>query len=292
MNLMEKGLKPLRSMNFGSMTLRSVLRITLAVIIGYPLFLSLFFYFFQERFIFIPAPISTEALEWTREGFVKTEEIKIKTADNTNLHGWLVKDPKTEKSPLLIYFGGNAEEVSGILVESARFRGWSLLAVNYRGYGLSEGSPTQEDLVTDALVVYDYIVERDDIDIEKIAVMGRSLGTGVAVYLASERPLIGVILVSPFDSMTNVFKDLYRFLPASVIIKHPFDSVKLAPSVKTPMLALAGTLDRTVRPARSMLLVEAWGGEYELKLIEGKDHETIEFHDIYWRSIREFLEGL
>jgi hypothetical protein len=96
----------------------SVLRISVAVMVGYFLFLSLTFYFLQERFIFLPAPISEDALNWTRKGFVKTEEINIKTPDNVTLHGWLVKNPNPERSPLLIYFGGNAEEVSGILVDS------------------------------------------------------------------------------------------------------------------------------------------------------------------------------
>jgi pimeloyl-ACP methyl ester carboxylesterase len=270
----------------------SVLRISVAVMIGYSLFLSLTFYFFQERFIFLPAPISEDALNWTRKGVVRTEEINIKTPDNVNLHGWLVKNPSHDRSLLLIYFGGNAEEVSGILVDSPRFRGWSLLALNYRGYGLSEGSPTEENLLKDALSIYDYVAKREDIDTDKIAVMGRSLGTGVAVYLASERPLKGLILVSPFDSMRGVVKDVSRFIPASLLIKHPFDSIKLAPSINVPMLALVATRDKVIRPRRSMRLVEAWGGKHTLQLIEGKGHETLEFHDMYWKTIREFLEGL
>jgi pimeloyl-ACP methyl ester carboxylesterase len=270
----------------------SVLRITLAVIIVYPLFLSLVFYFFQERFIFLPTPISRETLHWTREGFVETEEIDLKTPDNINLHGWLVKNPKPGRTPLLIYFGGNAEEVSGLLVDAARFRGWSLLAMNYRGYGLSEGRPSEAALFKDALFIYDYITEREDIDTKKVAVMGRSLGTGVAVYLASKRPVKGLILVSPFDSMADVVKDVSRFVPASFLLKHPFDSLTLAPLVKAPMLSLVATGDNVIRPRRSMRLFEVWGGEHTLKLIEGKGHETIEFHDMYWKTIRGFLEGL
>jgi pimeloyl-ACP methyl ester carboxylesterase len=155
-----------------------------------------------------------------------------------------------------------------------------------------KGSPTEENLLNDALIIYDYIAERKDIDTGKIAVMGRSLGTGVAVYLASERPLKGLILVSPFDSIRGVVKDVSRFIPVSLLIKHPFDSVKLAPSIKTPMLALVATRDKVIRPRRSMSLVEGWGGEHTLRLIEVKGHETLEFHDLYWKTIREFLEGL
>lgn len=269
----------------------SALRITLAVIVIYPVFLSLYLYFFQERLIFLPSPVSPGRLKAIAVGSADVEEINIKTPDGVNLHGWFVKNPDIEISPLLIYFGGNAEEVSGFLYDAPMYRGWSVLAVNYRGYGLSEGIPTEENLFNDALTVYDYITRREDIDKMKIVGMGRSLGTAVAVHLASKRPVKGLILVSPFDSMTRVAKDVYPYLPVSLILRHPFDTLSLAPSINVPMLALAATGDRVVRPRRSRRLAEAWGGGYNLQMIEGKGHETIESDGMYWKSIGDFLDS-
>lgn len=272
--------------------IKPALRVTLGVVVGYPVFLSLTFYLLQERILFLPAPISYERLNWLNENIEDIEEIRIKTPDGVRLHGWLVKDTRREWSSLLIYFGGNAEEVSGTVANMPRFHGWSLLAVNYRGFGFSEGRPSEETLFKDALFIYDYIEERADIDPPVVVAMGRSLGTGVAVHLARERSLNGVILVSPYDSVTDVAQELYRFIPVSLLLRHPFDSIKLAPSIDVPMLALVATEDELVRPWRSRRLVEAWGGEYNLQLIEGKGHVGIHSHEVYWKSIEEFLEGL
>lgn len=272
--------------------IKPALRVTLGVAVGYPVFLSLSFYLFQERIIFQPSPISDERLQWIRENFEDIEEIDLMTPDGVRIHGWLVKNTAHERASLLIYFGGNASEVSGTVVNTPRFRGWSLLAINYRGFGFSGGKPSEEALFKDALFIFDYIKERADIDPQMVVAMGRSLGTGVAVYLASERPLKGVILVSPYDSAIGVAKELYRFVPVSLLLRHPFDSVGLAPSLDLPMLALIATEDKPIQPWRSRRLVEAWGGEVNLQLVEGKGHEDIHTEEVYWKSIEEFLEGL
>jgi pimeloyl-ACP methyl ester carboxylesterase len=270
----------------------SLLRVTLGVAICLPVFLSITFYLLQERIVFQPAPISGQRLDWIRENFQHIEEINLMAPDGVNLHGWLAKDTGQIKSSLLIYFGGNGEEVSGTLVDTHGFKGWSLLTVNYRGYGLSEGVPSEEKLFKDAFFIYDSLAGREDIDALKVVAMGKSLGTGVAVYLATQRPLTGVILVSPYDSVAGIVKEKYPFVPVNYLLRHPFDSIKLVPSVNVPMLALVATEDKLVPPWRSQRLVDAWGGKSELKLVEGKNHATIHSHEVYWESIGEFLAGL
>ncbi len=272
--------------------LMSAARITLAVIIGYTALMSAYLYLYQEKFLFIVTPITEDSLDWTRTGVVNTEEIKVKTRDGVKLHGWLVKNTRAEKTPLVIYFGGNAEEASSFVMESKRFRGWGVLSMNYRGYGLSNGTPSEKNLFNDALEIFDRVAKRDDIEETMVVAMGRSLGTGVAVHLASKRPLAGVILVSPYDSMTRVVKGMYPFLPVSLLLRHHFDSLSRAPGIKAPLLALAGTEDTLIKPERTKKLVNAWGGERTLILIDGKDHVTLEFLEIYWYSIREFLGRL
>lgn len=230
-------------------------------------------------------------LQWARQNYPDSE-VQLTTPDHVKLHGWFVKNKGVSKSPLLIYFGGNAEEVTGWLWDKDNFPDWSLLTVNYRSAGLSEGQPSEANLCKDALFLYDTFSAKEEVDKTKIVVFGRSLGTGVAVYLASQRPLQGVILVSPFDSVRSVAQARYFFVPVSLLLKHPFDSLALAPSIKVPMLAVLATEDTTISLAHSKRLIEAWGGKTSLKVITGVGHNDIQEGEGYWETIREFLKRM
>ncbi len=240
----------------------------------------------------MPDALSQDDLARVRSQYPNTEELQIKTMDNLTLHGWFVKNPGPEQPPLLIYFGGNGDEMSKHLKDAMRFKGWSVALVNYRGYGLSQGRPGEESLFRDAVVIHDYLVTRKDVDTGNVIVMGRSLGTGVAVYLASQRPLKGVILVSPYDSVNSVAKSRLPLAPVSLLSKHPFDSLSRAPFITVPLLALAATEDRVIPPRHSRQLVESWGGPHTLQMITGADHNTIFFSPEYWTSITAFLNQL
>jgi len=270
------------------MLLKSLIMILLGVIIGIPLILYPLLYFFQDSLIFHRQNIDNARLTWIREKFPNSERF-IPTPDNTRLHGWFVKRKVAKKTPLLIYFGGNAEEVSNFLIDIDRFRGLSVLVVNYRGYGLSEGTPSESGLFSDALFLYDTFSGREDIDDENIFVMGRSLGTGVGVYLASKRRLKGIILVSPYDSLRSVAQDIYFFAPVSIILKHHFDSLSLASSITTPLLALIGSDDTIIPPSHSRKLVEGWGGRSTLKIVRGADHNSISIGEEFWEHVTQFL---
>ena len=233
-------------------------------------------------------------LEWIEEKFPNAE-IFLTTPDHIRLHGWYVKNGRPKKLspqlPLLIYFGGNAEEVSHFLGDIDRFKGFALLLVNYRGYGLSEGKPSETHLCRDALLLYDEFSQRDDIDPSNIFVMGRSLGTGVAVYLAAKRPLKGVILVSPYDSISRIAQEIYPYVPVSLILKHPFAAISRAPAITTPLLALIGSADKVISPSHSKRLVESWGGKSSLTIIEGADHNSVSMRKQFWENIGRFLNA-
>src|SRR5207253_11520126 len=150
----------------------------------------------QERLIFFPQPITSTAHLATR-----AEPLEIVTADGKRLHGWIVKGT-TVPAPTVIYFGGNAEEVSWTLADAQWPREWTIAGVNYRGYGESEGTPGEPELTADASAIYDAVMLRQDIDRTRIVVFGRSLGTALAVYLAAARSVAGAVVVSPYDSLT------------------------------------------------------------------------------------------
>src|SRR5262249_9766849 len=132
--------------------------------------------------------------------------LEVVVPDGTHLRGWIVKGAASP-APVVIYFGGNAEEVSWTLSDRRWPREWTIIGLNYRGYGASEGKPGQAALQSDALAVYDAVALRDDVDRARIVVFGRSLGTAIAAHVAAERPgVAAAVLVSPYDSMIAIGK--------------------------------------------------------------------------------------
>lgn len=245
----------------------------------------------QDFLVFPGRSISKSRLVNIRNQYPNVEEISLKTEDNITLHGWYLKNTEKKISPLVIYFGGNAEEVSWKLNKGESFPGYSILLMNYRGFGISEGKPSEKKLLKDALFLYDTFSKREDIDSEKIVVLGRSLGTGVATYVAANRKVEKVILISPYDSITNVGKGIFPFLPIKFILKHNFNSAALAGKINEPVLIIAAPNDRIVPYKNTMKLYSKWKGETKLVKINEACHNSISNFEIFWTSIREFLNN-
>lgn len=240
-------------------------------------------YFFQETLIFFPQPTPTE----NRSRF-KPHAYRVAQA-GIDLHGWFVRGRVTADKPLLVYYGGNAEEVSTNLGDLARYKAGAYLFMNYRGYGDSGGKPSQADLCQDALHIVDHVAAHEKIPLDHMVLMGRSLGSGVAVHVASRRRVRGVILVTPFDSLTNVARHHYPIFPVRLLLKHPFDSRALAPAIKTPLLMLVGAQDEVIPNKYSLNLAQAWGGPVRTVVIEGVGHNDIQLESDYWEATNAFL---
>lgn len=268
--------------------LQSLAMVIIGVLTGLFALLALL-YFSQEKLIFFPQKLSKEEAHNISAGNSHIETISLKSSNHIIIHGWLVKNSDLPKASLIIYFGGNAEEVSYLVHYAEKVKGWSLAIMNYRGYGLSEGKPTEKNLYADAISIYDYFAKRDDIDNKKIVVIGRSLGTGVATYLAQTRQVRGVILVSPYDSLVSIAREHFPFLPVKLLLRHRFDSLSRAPFISAPLLIIAASDDNVIRIRHSIKLAEKWGGPYTLKIIEGEEHNTIHDNKTYWETINDFL---
>jgi len=247
-------------------------------------------YLAQARLIFYPQRITDDAARALQRSFARSVAFELATQDGARLRGWWVRSQTLGPAPLVIYFGGNAEEVSWLVAEFSRPSDRAAVLVNYRGYGLSEGEPSEAALYRDALAVYDQAIQRTDVDRGRVLVIGRSLGAGVATYLASQRPVAGVVLVSPYDSMVEVARSVYPFLPVNLLLRHRFESDKRAPLIHAPLLALVAAQDTLIRPERSRRLVQAWGGPARLEVLDGVDHNTIHLHPNYWPLIDRFLD--
>jgi len=254
-----------------------------AVAVGVPLLV----YLAQDALIFHPQPLAEgRRAELARQADVR--EIWLTAADGARVHAWHL-----EAGPaLVLYFGGNAEEVSWML-EAARAQtpGVSWLLVDYRGYGLSEGAPSQKALVADALALYDRATKLPGVDAERVYAFGRSLGSGVAVALAAERRLAGLVLATPYDSLLAVARRYYWYLPVRWMLKHPFDSLALAPRVAAPLLCLIAERDGVIPPEHAERLFAAWRGPKRKVLLAGADHNTTDGAPAFWPAIRAFLDN-
>lgn len=261
----------------------SVLKISAAVAIGLPLVV----YLAQDALIFYRQSLPESRRVEVARRFPAVQELFLQSKDGAKLHAWHVKAAGT--APLVLYFGGNAEEVSWMLEGLGEAPGVSWLLVDYRGYGLSEGSPGEAALVSDAIQWFDHAVKFPEVDSRRVFAFGRSLGSGVAVALAAERPLAGLILATPFDSLAAVAKRYYWYLPVDWMLKHRFDSIARAPKLKQPLLCLIAERDEVIPPVHGERLFDAWGGAKRKIVLQEAGHNSTDAHPMFWPAIREFL---
>jgi len=173
----------------------------------------------------------------------------------------------------LIYFGGNAEEVSGSLrMFSAAFPKHAIYLMHYRGYDGSSGKPTEADLHSDAQALYDLVRTRHN----KIVVVGRSLGSGVAIRLAASNSVNHLVLVTPYDSLLNIAKQTYSFIPVRLILKDRFESWRYAPLVKAPTILIAAETDGVIPRESNLSLFHSFpSGIAKIQFIPRATHNSI-----------------
>jgi fermentation-respiration switch protein FrsA (DUF1100 family) len=266
----------------GLLALKMVL---LAVVAGY-LGVVVLVWLGQESILFHPQPVGRPAQ--APAGW-KLEQVALTARDGTSLAGLLVLPP-VERAPLLIYYAGNAEEATAHAGSVAADYGErAVLLVNYRGYGASGGRPGEAAMVADAIETFDWAARHPSIDAARIAIHGVSLGTGVAVQVAAARPVRCVILTSPFASVLAVARETFSWLPVGLLIRHPFDSERLAPAIKVPLLVLVGEDDTIIAPRHSDRLASRWGGKVDRVGFKGFGHNDLALHPDYGAAIRDFL---
>jgi uncharacterized protein len=240
----------------------------------------------QERLIFFPQPLTD-----TTHLPAHAKPLDVVAADGTHLAGFQIAGA-TRPAPVLLYFGGNAEEISWTLADARWPRAWTIAGLNYRGYGRSEGKPGEQALVADGLALFDAMAARPDVDPRRIVVVGRSLGTGVAARIAAERPVAGAVLISPYDSLVEIGRSHYPWLPVSWLLRHRFDSVAAIKEARVPLLTIVGTADGIIPLSRSRVLHEAWPGPKEWIALEGAGHNNVNMSNEFWDGIRRFLDAL
>jgi hypothetical protein len=190
-------------------------------------------------------------------------------------------------APALLYFGGNAEDVSATRPQLAQlFPDHALYLMHYRGYGQSTGEPSENALYADARALYQH-VRREHAEIKLI---GRSLGSGVAARLASEQPVTRLALVTPYDSIENVAVEHYPWWPVRWLIRDRFDSAAVAERISTPTTLIAAERDTLIRPERmAQLALHFKPGVARSVVVPGADHNSIGASPMYERALVEAL---
>jgi uncharacterized protein len=264
--------------------LSGLIGVAALAIVGYAALCALL-YFGQERSIFFPRPNDSRLLQQYQPGSVQI------TTPQSTLEGWWIENPRAATPGVILYFGGNAEDVLYTATLAPRFEARRMLVVNYRGYGRSTGAPGQQALYDDALAIYDYVV-KSGVEPQHIVVMGRSLGSGVASMLAAQRPVRAAVLITPFDSLAAVAAGHYPIFPVRLLLRHPFPSADWAKQTQAPALILAAQRDFVVPASHAQRLHDAWAGTKQMHVLDGTGHNDIELHPRYYALINEFLEDV
>ncbi|MCU1235149.1 MAG: hypothetical protein JWP63_3116 [Candidatus Solibacter sp.] len=228
-------------------------------------------FFFQRSLIYFPQPGSADSDPTTITLRAGTARIKVCTR------------PK-EGRRALIYFGGNAEDVSlNMPGFSTAFPDSAIYLLHYRGYGGSSGRPTEEALFADALMLFDEVHATHP----DIVVVGRSLGSGVAVYVASHRAAVKLILVTPFDSLEELAAGQFPYVPVRWLLCDKFESWKFAPRVTASTLIIAAEHDEVVPRASTELLHSRFQrGVASYAVLPGTGHNTISSSPEYMPLLR------
>jgi fermentation-respiration switch protein FrsA (DUF1100 family) len=234
----------------------------------------LFLYVAQRSFIYFPTAESSNPV---------AQDLRIASGDEI-LQVWQL-NPGAEQG--IIYFGGNAEDVAGNTPLFADvFKGQAVYLVNYRGYGGSSGSPTEAGLFADAEAVYDYVKHLHS----SIHVIGRSLGSGVAVHLATVRDVDKLVLVTPYDSIASIAENSMPLFPVSLLIKDRYDSWRLAGKLRNQTLALLAEYDEVIPRASSEKLIAAFQPRLLSTLVIPRaNHNSIGMMAGYRAALDNFL---
>lgn len=197
---------------------------------------------FQRSLIYQP---SREILRPDQYGLKGFEEISLESGE-ARISGWLRKSGKN--LPTIVHFHGNG----GNMASRAEFyrslaeAGFGVLAIDYRGYGKSEGKPSEQGLYQDARAALDYASSKLSLPAEAVIVYGESLGTGVATQMASERRIAGLVLQSPYTSLADAASLQYPWLPVKALISDRFESLSKITSIHAPLLIFHGERDGIV----------------------------------------------
>jgi uncharacterized protein len=269
--------------------LRRVTRVILVTIVaGYALLVGAA-YLFQRQLIYLPTALAGEP-QWERGA--GAEVVSFRAPGGPKVYA-LYAPPRDAAAPVAVVLHGNAGNLktwSPVLERWVR-AGCGALLLDPRGYGWSEGSPSEEGWLEDGEAALDWL-EAKGIVAGRLVLHGVSIGCGVAVPLAAGRPVKGLILESPFTSLADAAHAVYPYLPCRLLLRDRYDNVDSAPRVACPVLVMHGTADEIVPVEQGRRLAAAFPKPATLCLVEGGSHNGLTFWPGYDPAIASFMRSL
>jgi uncharacterized protein len=237
---------------------------------GYAAFAALM-YFVQRSLMYFPETVRTAP---AAAGLPQAQEVVLDTADGEKVIAWHV--PPRGDAPTVLYFHGNG---GSLRLRADRFQriaaaGVGLVALSYRGYGGSTGKPTEDGLINDARAAYAFAADR----YPRIALWGESLGTGVAVALAAEKPVTRMVLDAPYTSALDLARANHWYLPVRLLMKDQFRSDQRIARVKAPVLIMHGEVDQIIPIAHGERLFAMIPGPKQFVRFPGGYHVDLDRH--------------
>ncbi len=255
--------------------------------VGIYLGLLLLLYGMQSRLIHLPGVPGRELIATPAEIGLDWDDVTLETEDGVQLHGWYLPGPDDTRHTVL-FFHGNAGNISHRLDSLEIFHdlGAAVLIIDYRGYGRSEGSPSEEGLYRDGRAAWDYLAEQRDVPPGEIIAFGRSLGAAVAAHVATERDVGGVILESAFTSAPDMAAELYPIFPVRQLARIHYPTRKFVQDLQVPLLVVHSPEDEIIPFHHGEAIYEAAREPKQFLRIQG-DHNTG-----FMRSGETYTDGL
>jgi len=260
-----------------------LLQSLLFILFSVCLLLSLLLYVFQSSFVYLPmlslyATPADTGLEY--------EDVWLTTDDGVRIHGWFLPHPSARAT--LLFLHGNGGNLSHRLEKLALFRalGLQVFIIDYRGYGQSEGTPSEQGTYLDASAAWRYLTTEKKIPAEKIILYGESLGGAVAAWLGSRHRAGGLITESAFTSIADMARHYYPYLPVRLLTRIHYPVIKYITGVHFPVLIIHSPDDEIVPFAQAQALYQAANEPKTFLEISG-DHNSGFLH-----SIERYRNGL
>ncbi len=249
-----------------------LIRLLITVAVGY-LLLVLLMYAMQSRLVHLPHIPGRALIATPQDIGLEYRSVQLRTADGVRLHGWWV--PAENARGTVLFFHGNAGNISHRLDSLRIFNRLEVdvFIIDYRGYGNSDGRPSEQGLYRDAEAAYRYLVEERQIAPERVIAFGRSLGAAVAAWTAAHHELGGLILESAFISVPELGAELYPFLPVRTLSRLRYDTRAWLQRSDLPVLIVHSERDEIVPYRHGLALYQAAGESGRLLTLQG-DHNT------------------
>lgn len=222
------------------------------------------------------------------------EDVNFRSADGVRLHGWYVPCYSETTVLWLHGNGGNISHRLENLMLMHKALGAGIFIFDYRGYGRSDGRPSEAGTYRDAQAALGYLLSRRDVAADRIVYFGRSLGAAVAVWLTTQHRPKGLILESPFSSARDMARKVFPRLPLHHLVRGKYDSLSRIKDVSCPMLVIHGEHDPLVPLEQARRLYDEAGEPKQFYLIPGAAHDdTYQVGGAsYFRVLREFVASL